>query len=96
MRVAAIDYEPSFRMFSNAPLFLGLSCTIDIKYLDTGDILKARIQTVGVEEHEVVVEPGDHPFPGEIGSTWLFYDVGGSRHQRAAWAPFFDDGELFI
>ncbi|TCD64088.1 hypothetical protein EIP91_004560 [Steccherinum ochraceum] len=73
MRVAAIDYEPSFR-----------------------DILKARIQTMGVEEHEVVVEAGDHPFTGEVGSTWLFYDVGGSRHQRAAWAPFFDDVNAII
>ncbi|THH32534.1 hypothetical protein EUX98_g1599, partial [Antrodiella citrinella] len=61
-----------------------------------GDILKARLQTVGVEEHVVVVEDGEHPFSAEVGQTWLFYDVGGSRHQRAAWAPFFDDVNAII
>lgn len=44
--------------------------------------MKARLQTVGVEEHAVEVEEGNHPFPGEVGQTWFFYDVGGSRHQR--------------
>ncbi|KAH8097045.1 G-protein alpha subunit [Cristinia sonorae] len=60
------------------------------------DILRARLQTTGVEEHRVVVEAGDHSFVNEVGSTWLFYDVGGSRSQRAAWAPFFDDVNAII
>lgn len=59
-----------------------------------GDILKARLQTIGMEEHAIVVEEGNHRFPAEVGQTWLFYDVGGSRHQRAAWAPYFDDGKV--
>ena len=26
------------------------------------------------------------------GHDWKIYDVGGARHQRQAWAPYFDDG----
>lgn len=25
---------------------------------------------------------------------WVMYDVGGSRGQRHAWVPFFEDGEF--
>ncbi|KAI0937522.1 hypothetical protein AcV5_000338 [Taiwanofungus camphoratus] len=50
------------------------------------DILRARLQTIGVEEHVVTVETS-----AEHGSKWAFYDVGGARGQRAAWVPFFED-----
>lgn len=29
----------------------------------------------------------------ESGQEWVFYDVGGTRPQRAVWAPFFDNGQ---
>jgi len=51
------------------------------------DILRARLRTVGVEEHRLVMES---PI-GEKGREWIFYDVGGDRGQRASWAPYFDD-----
>ncbi|OBZ78252.1 Guanine nucleotide-binding protein subunit alpha [Grifola frondosa] len=50
------------------------------------DILRARLQTIGVEEHRLIMETS-----AEQGQQWIFYDVGGARGQRAAWVPFFDD-----
>ncbi|TFY73705.1 hypothetical protein EWM64_g10307, partial [Hericium alpestre] len=54
------------------------------------DVLKARIQTMGVEEHILQLETV------KKGQQWAIYDVGGSRSQRVAWAPFFDDVNLLI
>ncbi|CCM02500.1 uncharacterized protein FIBRA_04602 [Fibroporia radiculosa] len=50
------------------------------------DILRARLQTIGVEEHTMTVEKF-----GEATQHWIFYDVGGARGQRASWVPYFDD-----
>lgn len=41
------------------------------------DILKARVTTLGPEEHTVVAENG-----AEKSNTWTIYDVGGSTNQR--------------
>ena len=57
-------------------------------YMPTDDdILRARLPTVGVQEHRITLEHGP-----EKGSVWYIFDVGGSRSQRATWEPFFDDG----
>jgi len=49
------------------------------------DVVRARLKTVGVSEHIFTIESRtDKP-------EWRVYDVGGSRSQRAAWIPFFDD-----
>ncbi|KAH9942317.1 G-alpha-domain-containing protein [Epithele typhae] len=59
----------------------------DIEYFPTtDDILRARLRTVGVEEYRLTMETA-----AEKGNDWLFYDVGGSRSQRTAWASYFDD-----
>ncbi|KAI0321417.1 G-alpha-domain-containing protein [Amylostereum chailletii] len=57
----------------------------------SSDILKARIQTMGVEEHHLRMETA-----AESGQTWSIIDVGGSRAQRAAWVPFFDDVNVLL
>ncbi|KAJ6455267.1 G-protein alpha subunit [Mycena vitilis] len=51
------------------------------------DILRARIKTIGVEEHFFEKEAA----PGTRGvkDFWI-YDVPGSRGSRAVWIPFFD------
>ena len=51
------------------------------------DILHSRVRTLGVTEELFRVD-----------RTLLYriYDVGGSRSQRAAWAPFLDDVESII
>ncbi|OBZ67096.1 Guanine nucleotide-binding protein alpha-4 subunit [Grifola frondosa] len=75
-----------------------------LSYMPTPeDILRARIRTIGVEEHRLVMETGqlllhrddsrsDIVPAAEKGAEWVFYDVGGHREQRAAWASYFEDG----
>jgi guanine nucleotide-binding protein subunit alpha len=55
------------------------------------DVLKARITTIGPEEHVIVTENGSNS-----SERWTIYDVGGSQSQRAAWAQFFDDVNVII
>jgi len=52
------------------------------------DILKARIQTVGVEEHPLKME--------RDAQLWSIIDVGGSRGSRAAWVPYFEDVNVLL
>ncbi|KAG8215659.1 G-protein alpha subunit [Butyriboletus roseoflavus] len=51
------------------------------------DIVRARLKTVGVEEHRFAVEES---------SEWYIYDVGGSRGSRHRWVPYFDDVQAII
>ncbi|KAG6917766.1 hypothetical protein DXG01_001171 [Tephrocybe rancida] len=55
------------------------------------DILRARVATIGPEEHHINLEK-----PGTVGREWVIYDVGGSRSQRPAWAQYFDDVNVII
>jgi guanine nucleotide-binding protein subunit alpha len=62
------------------------------QYVPTNqDIVKARIRTMGVEEHRFLVEKGP-----DAGFEYYITDVGGSKHQRASWAPFFDDVQAIL
>jgi len=56
------------------------------------DVLKARLKTTGVVEHTFSMSK-DSDFRGV---DWKIYDVGGSRQQRHAWAPYFDDVNAII
>jgi guanine nucleotide-binding protein subunit alpha len=55
------------------------------------DVVRARLRTLGVQEHHFTFEEGKH-----VGTEWHIYDVGGSRSSRASWAPFFDDMDAII
>ncbi|KZT05686.1 G-protein alpha subunit [Laetiporus sulphureus 93-53] len=55
------------------------------------DIVRARLRTLGVEEHRFTMESGALP-----GSEWYIYDVGGSRSNRPMWIPYFDDVQAII
>ncbi|KAH9927896.1 G-protein alpha subunit [Amylocystis lapponica] len=55
------------------------------------DIVRARLRTLGVEEHRFTMESGALP-----GSEWYIYDVGGSRSMRPHWIPYFDDVQAII
>ncbi|KAG2002422.1 guanine nucleotide-binding protein alpha subunit [Coprinopsis cinerea AmutBmut pab1-1] len=55
------------------------------------DIIRARIRTVGVEEHHFVVEKGP-----DMNSDVYITDVGGSRSQRASWIPYFEDVQAIL
>jgi len=52
-----------------------------------------RLTTLGVEEHHLTLE-GSHI--EDRNRRWVIYDVGGSRTQRAAWVPYFDDVTAII
>ena len=72
------------------------------------DILRARLRTLGVEEHRLTMETGVyfrdwflHSFAytwsaAEKGADWVFYDIGGARSQRVAWASYFEDVNAVI
>ncbi|EMD34917.1 heterotrimeric G-protein alpha subunit [Gelatoporia subvermispora B] len=53
------------------------------------DIVRARLRTLGVQEYKI-------RFEKQNGAEWSFYDVGGSRTQRIAWYPYFDDCDAII
>ncbi|RPD63760.1 G-alpha-domain-containing protein [Lentinus tigrinus ALCF2SS1-6] len=55
------------------------------------DVVRARLRTMGVQEHRFVFEKGS-----EAGREWLIYDVGGARSLRHAWYPYFDDINAII
>ncbi|KAJ7610798.1 guanine nucleotide binding protein, alpha subunit [Roridomyces roridus] len=62
------------------------------KYIPTdADVLKARLKTMGVVEHTFSISSGHNR-----GVQWKIYDVGGSRNQRQAWAPYFEDINAII
>ncbi|KAJ7204341.1 guanine nucleotide binding protein, alpha subunit [Mycena pura] len=62
------------------------------KYIPTdADVLKARLKTMGVVEHTFSISSGSNR-----GVQWKIFDVGGSRNQRQAWAPYFEDINAII
>ncbi|KAJ3985773.1 guanine nucleotide binding protein, alpha subunit [Lentinula detonsa] len=63
-------------------------------YLPTpDDVLRARVSTIGPEEHRI---PMESSLENGNGKDWIVYDVGGDRSQRAAWAQFFDTVTVII
>ncbi|EMD36098.1 hypothetical protein CERSUDRAFT_116002 [Gelatoporia subvermispora B] len=71
------------------------------------DIVRARLRTLGVEEHRFTMEGGqstsrfgnygvDLQLGALPGSEWYIYDVGGSRSNRPHWIPYFDDVQAII
>jgi len=67
------------------------------------DVVRARLRTLGVQEYRLKFEhePGGHFFGNttrthDFGREWILYDVGGSRTQRHAWLPYFDNVNAII
>ncbi|KAJ7605385.1 G-alpha-domain-containing protein [Mycena polygramma] len=55
------------------------------------DIIRARIRTLGVEEHRFVTESGFR-----AGTEFYITDVCGSSSQRSTWVPYFDDVQAIL
>jgi guanine nucleotide-binding protein subunit alpha len=54
------------------------------------DVLRARLRTLDIQEHDLIVDDKtDAP-------KWKIFDVGGSRTQRHAWLPYFDQVNAVI
>jgi hypothetical protein len=62
------------------------------------DILRARLRTVGVQEHRLSFKRSSESksLKGPLDAEWILYDVGGCRTQRAAWIPYFDSIHALI
>lgn len=59
--------------------------------LQTEDVLKARLKTLGVIEHKFTLQGAS-----ARGIDWKIFDVGGTTNQRHAWAPYFEDGVFYV
>ncbi|KAF8902591.1 heterotrimeric G protein alpha subunit [Gymnopilus junonius] len=63
------------------------------------DIVRARLRTVGIQEHSLVFKqsPWDNPRSGkQTGWEWRIFDVGGCRTSRHAWLPYFENVNVII
>ncbi|KAF8519526.1 guanine nucleotide binding protein alpha subunit [Gautieria morchelliformis] len=80
------------RLDDSAEFFLNnIDRIATVDYLpSTDDIMRARIQTMGIAEHEFEIALG----PKAV--KWLLYDVGGARGLRHTWIPYFDDANAII
>ncbi|KAF8326013.1 G-protein alpha subunit-domain-containing protein [Cantharellus anzutake] len=64
------------------------------EYLPTNDdIIRCRIKTLGASAHYI---PAKSKNPLIKPKTFRIYDVGGSRSQRAAWVPYFENLNLIV
>ncbi|TFK31874.1 heterotrimeric G protein alpha subunit, partial [Crucibulum laeve] len=66
------------------------------------DIVRARLRTVGIQEHRLIFKQGPWDTPRyslagkESGWEWRIFDVGGCRTLRSAWLPYFDNVNVII
>jgi guanine nucleotide-binding protein subunit alpha len=91
--VRAILGETSSRIEDAPGFFLDDAkriATTDYEPTDD-DVVRARLRTLGVQEHRFVFEQGR-----TAGREWVMYDVGGTRSSRAAWFSYFDDMDAII
>jgi len=87
------------RLEDSAPFYLdNLDRIISMGYVPSDDdIVRARLRTVGVQEHFLTHEQKIHTGLGrEVSRDWIIYDVGGARSQREAWVPFFEHMHAII
>ena len=86
----SMNWTASPRRCTSPPMVSAVDCSgaaVDKADFPTDDVLKARLKTTGVVEHSFTLTSAEFR-----GVEWKIYDVGGARHQRHAWAPYFDDG----
>ncbi|EJD01920.1 G-alpha-domain-containing protein [Fomitiporia mediterranea MF3/22] len=91
--VREIIRERKVKLLDCADFFLHeIERVASLRYTPSDDdVIRARLRTVGVQEHSLVFDSGPEP-----GREWLIYDVGGSRSLRAQWPAYFDDVHAII
>ncbi|KAK6974516.1 guanine nucleotide binding protein, alpha subunit [Favolaschia claudopus] len=92
--VHAVLERRKIRLRESAGFFLDeLETVTSLQYVPTDEhILRARLRTLGVSEHRMLLSD---PYGG-ITREFRLYDVGGHRSMRAKWAPYFDDMDAII
>ncbi|KAL4068647.1 guanine nucleotide binding protein, alpha subunit [Scleroderma yunnanense] len=90
--VQGMVHQREIRLEDSASFFLDASARIAARdYQPTDDdVLRARLRTLGVQEHELYIDEDGKT------QTWKIYDVGGSRTQRRAWLPYFEQVNAII
>ncbi|KAJ8091598.1 hypothetical protein PM082_020828 [Marasmius tenuissimus] len=81
-----IQNHPGFHFLHDIPRI-----TSPVYVPTDSDIVRARVRTVGVEEHHLVGETDS-----QKGSDFYITDVGGARNLRSSWVPFFDDAQAIL
>ncbi|KAK7060024.1 guanine nucleotide binding protein, alpha subunit [Favolaschia claudopus] len=92
--VHAILDRQGIRLQESGGFFLDeLDVVTSQRYVPTDDhILRARLKTLGVAEHRMMLTDPN----GSITREFRIFDVGGQRSLRAKWAPYFDDMNCII
>ncbi|TEB26394.1 P-loop containing nucleoside triphosphate hydrolase protein [Coprinellus micaceus] len=90
-RASSVSDAPEYSLASRRRSQSVVNQEIDPTSVLCADIVRARIRTVGVEEHHFVFEKG-----AESNADVYITDVGGSRSQRATWVPYFDDVQAIL
>ncbi|KAI6131403.1 guanine nucleotide binding protein, alpha subunit [Pisolithus croceorrhizus] len=80
------------RLEDSATFFLNASERIAARDYqpEDDDVLRARLRTLDIQEYDIYVDEGGKML------TWKLYDVGGSRTQRHAWLPYFEQVTAII
>lgn len=91
-RIQAMLCRRKTRLEDSAGFFLDSIDRLSVRdYEPTDeDVLRARLRTLDIQEHDLVVDD-DTDAP-----KWKIFDVGGSRTQRHAWLPYFDQVNAVI
>ncbi|KAH7881885.1 guanine nucleotide binding protein, alpha subunit [Phlebopus sp. FC_14] len=86
------------RLEDSASFFLNASDRLASRNYEPtdDDIVRARLRTLDIQEHELNVEEGMVVHLDGKPRVWKIYDVGGSRTQRQAWLPYFDQVNAVI
>ncbi|KAG1772919.1 guanine nucleotide binding protein, alpha subunit [Suillus placidus] len=90
--IQAMLWRRKTRLEDSAGFFLDSIDRLSVRdYEPTDeDVLRARLRTLDIQEHELIVDDEtDAP-------KWKIFDVGGSRTQRHAWLPYFDQVNAVI
>ncbi|KAG1888499.1 guanine nucleotide binding protein, alpha subunit, partial [Suillus subluteus] len=90
--IQAMLWRRKTRLEDSAGFFLDSIDRLSVRdYEPTDDdVLRARLRTLDIQEHDLIVDDKtDTP-------KWKIFDVGGSRTQRHAWLPYFDQVNAVI
>ncbi|KAG2039319.1 guanine nucleotide binding protein, alpha subunit [Suillus americanus] len=91
-RIQDMLWRRKTRLEDSASFFLDSIDRLSVRdYEPTDeDVLRARLRTLDIQEHDLIVDDKtDAP-------KWKIFDVGGSRTQRHAWLPYFDQVNAVI
>ncbi|KZS86728.1 G-alpha-domain-containing protein [Sistotremastrum niveocremeum HHB9708] len=91
----ALRRSSRIRLDDSAAFYLDNIDRIVQRYYEPSDddVIRARLRTVGVQEHIIVHE---RQLTRDMASEWRMYDVGGTRSERAAWIPYFEHMNAII